>query len=150
MISGKKVSVITALAKKQVMVAFIFPRHLLKLWDHCPGFHSSLLGAHIFFSWSQAGSSGECCYLESENGAYLLQSGWWLGSSGRGRCSSHCLPCRCCAGRPYQGWAPKTEPFLKTSLEMCVWISLLLTRERLCLAYFIISWFYFWLRLNCW
>jgi len=47
---------ITALAKKRDTVAFIFPRQLPKLWDHCPGFHPSLLGACIFFSQPQAGS----------------------------------------------------------------------------------------------
>jgi len=44
----EKGSVITALTRKQAMVVFIFPRQLLKLWDHCPDFHSSLLGNRIF------------------------------------------------------------------------------------------------------
>lgn len=46
---------VTALAKKQGTVTLIFPRQLLKLWDHCPGFNSSFLGTHIYIFLSVTG-----------------------------------------------------------------------------------------------
>lgn len=137
-ISDEKGRAITALAA----VAFIFLRQLLKLWDHCLGFYSSLLRACIFFSRTQTGSFGRYCCLECENGVHLLQLGWALDSSGREWCSDCCLGCCCFPGHTRAGLL-KQSLYLQSFLKCMSEISLLLTRERLCLVYFIIPCFYF-------
>lgn len=105
-ISGNKSSMVIVLAQTQGTVAFIFPKQLLKLWDHCPGFNSSLLGTHIFFCGSQAGSLQGCCCLE--HGDEVIQHGWIRHSKDRTQ-GSACSWLS--AASSYQAWAPKAELF---------------------------------------